>query len=85
MSSLPVRPFPLPNPAEGMGSAVNLLVHFRLKRVPLVILIWSLFKYVKHTAPYFDSGSIFFKLYQEVMERSKLYSVDYVGAHLGHM
>jgi len=51
------------------------------KQVPLVILIWSLFKYVKHTAPYFDSGSIFSKLYQEVMGRSKLYSVDYVGAH----
>ena len=53
------------------------MVHFRLKQIPLVILFWSLFKYVKHTAPYFDSGSIFFKLYQEVMGRSKLYSVDY--------
>jgi len=41
MSSLPVRPFPLPNPAEGRGSAVSLLAHFRLKRIPLVILFWS--------------------------------------------
>ena len=39
VTEYPCRPFPLLNPAEGMGSAVSLLVHFRLKRVSLVILL----------------------------------------------
>jgi len=68
MSSLPVRPFPLPNPAEGMGSAVRLLVHFRLKRVPL-LLFWSLFKYVKHKLHILIQAASFFKLYQELITK----------------
>ena len=81
MSSLPVCPFPFTNQAEDMGIAVSLLVHFGLSEFPWWYYFGHSLSMSSIQLHILIQAASFFKLYQEVMGRSKLYSVDYVGAH----